>query len=937
MATRQSSTPDSDEPSFPPGTVKLVQVRSEPKWQWRNCRLANGVWEPDDDGWNDGTFGAKSPGLCLTTGKRVSGPPQNTWSGAWGNLVVPPPPAPIASATALLAELKKEVRGQEVHEVILEREEAKHGRWPNWVEKLKSRGVLLEHAKPFRHQAEALQEVHTGNHVVIGTGTASGKSLCFQLPILRTLLAEPTDRAIYVSPMKALCADQLEAWADLLDTEVGAAHHFDASLNGQHLRVLRYDGDVKQQTIEHAADARVVLTNSSMLHYMLAAAEKNWRSLFSTLRYVVFDEVHTARGVTGANIAWIIRRLRRAAWRLSGGESNPQFVFCSATIGNPEELARTLIGNDDQRPISSVSRDTSGRARRVFVSWVPRVADDGLRRVTVLPDLVQKLLDRPDGPIQTIAFHRSRPEANLVARQCADRLRKSGRDDLANSIEAFIAMLTSEKKIQILDALRNGDCPTVFATSALELGIDIGNLSAAIIMGIPFSRTGFRQMAGRVGRRPDPGREAIVLYIPREDPLHDWYAKKEQFEIDLVRAEPEAVPTDPDNAVISRRHLIAAAKELQPTEKDGRFFGVSRWKKILAELKETGKLRRLPQDENCLYWVATDEDPHKRINVLATRGNCEVQVKRKSDGAVIGQTDNWSALWMLFPGAIYFDGIHDTYVVESLHLGALDPTGDVQHAHGKAPVAWVRKAKGGEPNCFTIAEQAGDVKILDGGSRPEIEVGDIPVYHGNLTVSTQLGGYYAQVRLGKPGHPSAKFLTERKQIPKAPTAIDADGNQIEYPKLAFETEGLWFRLPAEFESELVSRANQSGLNAEEYVLSCMHGAEHVILKMTSTLPGFCEDDLSGLSFGDHEDLGGPWIFVYESSPGGSGLVERLLQNQNLASVFQNARDQVKNCKCKSAEGCPLCVLARLCGNANSRIDKEGSLHVLKRLTRKLTG
>jgi DEAD/DEAH box helicase domain-containing protein len=575
MATKRSDDFDSDEPSAPPGTTKLVQVRNEPNWQWRNCRLNNGVWEPDEDGWNDGSFGAKSPGLFLTTGKRVSGPPQNSWSRAWGKLVVPPRPIPISSATALLDELKKEVAGQDVHEVILEREQAKHGSWPKWVGTLKSRGIHLDHAKPFQHQADALQQLDAGNHVVIGTGTASGKSLCFQLPVLRTLLAEPAARALYVSPMKALCADQLEAWADLLGADVGAAHYFDAAIAGQQLRVLRYDRDVKEQTIEHAADAQVVLTNSSMLHYMLAGAETKWRSLFSALRYVVVDEVHTARGVVGANVAWIIRRLRRAAWRLSGAKSEPQFVFCSATIGNPDQLARILIGDDDQRPFSSVSEDTSGRARRVFVSWTPKGADDGFRRVTVLPDLVQALLDRADGPIQTITFHRSRPEANLVGRQCAHRLTVSGRDDLAGAIEVYISNVAADKKRPILDALRSGDCPAVFATPSLELGIDIGNLSAAIIMGIPFSRTGFRQMAGRVGRRAEAGSEAIVIYVPRDDPLHDWYAKKDHFERELVRAKPEDVPTDPDNEVISRRHLIAAAKELQPTEEDGRFFGTA--------------------------------------------------------------------------------------------------------------------------------------------------------------------------------------------------------------------------------------------------------------------------------------------------------------------------------------------------------------------------
>lgn len=933
--TKHSDVADSAAPpALPNGTTRIIQVRNEPIWQWRDCELKNGVWAPSE--WKDGSFGADAPGLFLTTGKRFSEPPQNDWPKYWGKLVVPPRPIPIASATALFEEMKSKVAGQDVHAVTLEPEPPKYGNWPRWVSTLTSRGVCLEHEKPFQHQAEAIKQLHAGNHVVIGTGTASGKSLCFQLPILQALLAEPTARALYVSPAKALCADQLDSWASLLGVDLGAQNYFDATLKGQQLRVLRYDRDVKDQTFEHAGDARVVLTNSSMLHYMLAAAETNWSELFSTLRYVVFDEVHTARGVVGANVAWIIRRLRRVAWRLSGGKSEPQFVFCSATIGNPEQLARQLIGDDDPRPISSISKDTSGRARRVFVSWPPQASADCFRRVTVVPDLIQTLLDRPDGPIQTISFHRSRPEANLVGRQCAHRLSMSGRDDLASTIEVFIAMRAAERRGEIITALRNGDCPGVVSTPALELGIDIGDLSAAIIMGIPFSRTGFAQMSGRVGRRPEAGREAIVIYVPRDDPLHDWYAKEEHFERHLVRAEPEPIPTDPDNEVVAQRHLAAAAKEIHPTPEDGRFFGVKRWKKALDELRRKGFIRASEEEDKCHYWVSTDEDPHKRINVLATRGNTEVQIKRRTDNKIIGLTDNASALWMLFPGAIYFDGIRDTYVVESLYLGALDSAGLAQQStHGPA-TAWVRRARGRELQCFTIAEQGGDVQILDGTDEPAKVVGDVPIYSGNIRVSTKLLDHYAQVQLGKPGHPSARLPRERKRISRSPTAVDANGNQVEYREIAYETEGLWFRLPADLEAEFRSHAEQAGLDPSDYIGSCLHGAEHLILKMTGTLPGFSEDDLSGLAFSWNEDAGGPAIFVFESSPGGSGLVQRLLEKGHLAAVFREALRRVSECSCDLAEGCPSCVFDRMCSNANSSIDKKGSQRVLERLTRKLS-
>jgi len=854
--------------------------------------------------------------------ERLSGPPDLEWPAAWSKLVVAPPPTPVLSAQSLLADLLATVGAERHHCVVLEPEPPQFGRWPSEAQALGKLGVPLP-CKPYVHQVEALDLVRSGKHVVIATGTASGKSLCYQIPILSSIMGDPQARALYVAPTKALCTDQLESWGGMLSREPIDGWLVEGELRGQRIRVARCDAETKRaRRGNNASSANVVLTNSSMLNWILAGANRNWKELLGGLRFVVVDEVHTARGVVGSNLACILRRLRRLVDHYSLHRCNPQFVLCSATIGNPVELARQLIG--DGAPVAAVERDTCGRGRRVFASWTPRAATHGGRRVTVVPDLVEALLDRKDGPVQTVVFHRSRPEANIVARQCKDRLERAGRDDLAGALSVYISNRLGSVKEEELARLRTGDCPAVFATSALELGVDIGALSAAIIVGMPHSRAGFRQMAGRVGRVSSDSREALILYVPRNNPLDDWFAEAEHFEQCLVRARPDDVVMDPDNSVVATQHIAAAAKEL-PLDliDDARFFGELRTREAFDSLRANGWIAD-PGADGKYYWQARDEDPHKRINVLASRGNAQVDIKR-GGGQLVGRTDNWSALWMLFPGAIYDDGVRDTYVVESLFLGPMDVGSGGSSAD--PPTAWVRPARPEEERSYTVAEISSDLTILDESAQSSVSGGRLAVSHGTVAVRAGLTGRYWVCERGEPGW-SAAASRKLMNIRSWPQAIDREGGRVEYKELAFETKALWFEVPAHILAAMPTEDVADDV-AWERQLGWIHGAEHLVCKMTAVLPGFCGDDVAGLSVYGHPQLSGPGIFLYEDCPGGSGLVDRLMEEGALERVFTAALDAVAACDC--ADGCPRCVLDRLCGNANDSLSKQGAEAVLRGL------
>jgi len=553
-------------------------------------------------------------------------------------------------------------------------------------------------------------------------------------------------------------------------------------------------------------------------------------------------------------------------------------------------------------------------------------------------DLVRALLARPQArepnttiAHQTIVFHRSRGEANRTARYQADQFIHEGRDDLAGTLRPFMSSFTAIERREILDDLRDGSCLGVFATSALELGIDIGDLSAAIILGTPHSRPSYRQMAGRVGRRSP----VIVVYVPRDNPLDNWYADERRFASHLATAEPEPVITDPENDDVAMLHLAAAAKELDINcRTDETFFG-ERLKERLRILDEAGDIQE--HKKGLFYWSSAD-DPFVRINVLAAKGTHTVEIRRMEDRQVIGQVDNWSALWMLFPGAIYEDGIWDTYVVESLHLGPLDQ----RHGHSEVErVAWVRRATTSQTKYYTVALTERNVAVVDEKKVIGRNVGSLKVHRGPVKVTQTLADHYFRVRRAEPG--AAGLPKQRKKMPlrKWPTAVGPDG-ECDFRSIEMESAGLWFPIPTavwEAVKERAQRPPRASIPGEatpdERAMSALHAAEHLICRMTGVVPGIWEGDIAGLSVDSHPAFSdGPGIFVHENTPGGTGLIDLLMEGDNLGNVIRAALERVENCPNHCENGCPRCIQDWLCGNQNFFLDKEDGRLLLQDLVRR---
>ena len=424
--------------------------------------------------------------------------------------------------------------------------------WPDWVD-AGLRDALTRHgiALPWTHQAEAAELAHAGHHVVVSTGTASGKSLAYLMPALTAVLEgsrAPNGRGatvLYLAPTKALAHDQWRAVEEL-------------GLDG--LRASAYDGDTPDE--ERAwirAHAAYVLTNPDLVHRSLLPGHERWASFLRALRYVVVDECHVYRGVFGSHVANVLRRLRRVAARYG---SDPVFVLASATSGDPAGSASRLVG----LPVQAVSEDASPRGATSFALWEPPLRDhggenDAPTRRTATAETASLLTDLVVEGVRTLAFVRSRRGAEAVARTARDQLAEVD-PDLVGRVAAYRAGYLPEERRALEAALRAGELLGVAATNALELGVDVTGLDAVLLCGWPGTRASLRQQAGRAGRS---GGDALAVLVARDDPLDTYLVHHPEA---VFGAGVEATVCDPTNPYILGPHLCAAAAELPLTEDD---------------------------------------------------------------------------------------------------------------------------------------------------------------------------------------------------------------------------------------------------------------------------------------------------------------------------------------------------------------------------------
>lgn len=573
-----------------------------------------------------------------------------------------------------------------------------HHGWPQWadpdvVQAFVDRGIKA----PWSHQLTAADLAHTGRHVVLSTGTASGKSVAYQLPILTALKSDSRSRVLYLSPTKALGHDQLRA-AVALTEAIPALRDVAPS---------SYDGDSPTDVRRFARErSRWIFSNPDMIHLSLLRNHARWAVFLRNLRYVVVDECHYYRGVFGSNVAMVLRRLLRLCTRYSATDSGPTVIFASATTASPAVTASELIGET----VAEVTQDGSPQGARTVALWEPALLDDLVGengapvRRSAGADAAQVMGNLIAEGARTLTFVRSRRGAELTALGARARLEELA-PDLADRVASYRAGYLAEDRRALERALADGELRGLATTNALELGVDIAGLDAVVLAGFPGTVTSFWQQAGRAGRR---GQSALIVLIARDDPLDTYLVHHPAA---LLDKPIERVVIDPSNPYVLGPQLLCAATELPLTEAEVRMWDAEA---VAAALVDDGLLRKRPAG----YFATPGVDPHPAVDIRGSSGG-QIAILEAGTGRMLGSAGAGQAPASVHPGAVY---LHqgESYVVDSL-----DFEDGVAFVHAE------------DPGYTTFARELTDISVTGEGERKvygPVTVGLVPVSVTNTVI-----------------------------------------------------------------------------------------------------------------------------------------------------------------------------------------------------------
>ncbi len=713
----------------------------------------------------------------------------------------------------------------------------------------------------YEHQVEALEAARGGQDWVVVTGTASGKTLCYNLPILEACLADPEARALYLFPTKALAQDQLKGQLELLSANPAVAAEIKPGV---------YDGDTPTaQRRRIKAEANLVLSNPDMLHASILPYHPKWHRFFSQLRYVVLDEVHTYRGILGAHVACVLRRLMRVCQHYG---SQPVFLAASATIANPGELTSRLLG----REVRTIDNDGSPRGTKYFVLWNPTpLGKDQLARRSAADDAVWLMAAAMQAGGQALTFTRTRQAAELVNRYAQDLLRAQ-HSPLADSVRAYRGGYLPNERRQIEQDLFSGRLRGVSATNALELGVDIGSLDVALLVNYPGTIASTWQQAGRSGRRHA---ESLAVLLAGNDPVDQYLLRHPDY---FFAQSPEHAVVDPENLYVLAKHLKAAAFELPLDETSYPQFG-SQSAAVAAVLCDEGELTEVAGKT----YYAGGQNPAQRVSLRhmsddtfsivlcrpkanppqagstfhsppppADEGPRELGVRRSemtTQHEVIANVDEISAPELIYPEAVY---LHrgETYFIRRL---------DLEHK--------VAYAERHEMNYYTQAILDSQVTLIQQRQASEA-VPAVALAFGEVDVSWQTVAFK-----------KIKFTT-RENIGYGQVDIPAQN----LPTTAFwlsPTDPIHVRMKAE------RRRVSEGL--------C--GIRNLVVEALPMLAMCDSRDISGVV--DSKNLGRSTLIVYDRYPGGLGYSEKGFLR--IVELLQLCHQLVSECECE--DGCPSCV------------------------------
>jgi DEAD/DEAH box helicase domain-containing protein len=737
-------------------------------------------------------------------------------------------PAVSRSVADLLRRLSA-VPGRDGRLTHVERVPAREARvrpWPDWVDPdvrraFVDRGVT----EPWAHQVEAAEAAWAGRHVVLATGTASGKSLAYQLPALsaahgaRDRHGRRGAATLYLAPTKALAHDQLTSLLGL----------------GLPTRLATCDGDSSRDERDWArAHAEYVLTNPDMLHRSILPGHERWAGFLGSLRYVVVDECHHYRGVFGAHVSHVLRRLRRVC---AAYGADPTFVLASATTAEPALTASRLTGHD----VLAVTDDASPRGELTLGLWEPPLTtftgENGAPvRRAASSETADLLADLVVEGVPTLAFVRSRQGVEQVALTAAALVEEVD-PSLGSRIGSYRGGYLPEERRALETSLRSGELLGLAATNALELGIDIHGLDAVLVAGFPGTRAALWQQLGRAGRG---AQDALGVLVARDDPLDTYLVHHPDA---LLGRPVEAQVFDPDNPHVLGPHLCAAAQERPLTAADLPLFG-PRAREVALALTDAGLLRR-----RTTGWFWTDRRRAADLTDIRSAGGSPVSLVEARTGRVVGTVDGGRADGTAHTGAVY---LHrgETWLVDDLDLDDR--------------VATMTRCAPGSPGYTTSAREVTDIVVT--AEREHRDWGPCRLTFGDVEVSHQVVSYL------KRRQPSGDVLAEEP---------------LDLPVRSLLTSAVWWTVPDELLAE--------HLPASVDLPGAAHAAEHCAIGLLPLFATCDRWDIGGVSTARHGDTGLLTVFVHDGHPGGAGFAER---GYRAAHAWLTAtREAIVSCSC----------------------------------------
>lgn len=714
--------------------------------------------------------------------------------------------------------------------------------------------VRLPFDELYKHQAEAIHNLLNEKNVCVTTSTASGKTLIYALYMATLLEKDSNATALFLYPTKALSRDQKQE-LDSLYSEMGLD-----------IDVGVYDGDAEQdekRRIRRESD--IVITNFQGLNYYMSHHEK-WERIYRNLKLAVIDESHMYRGVEGIHTAYIIRRLKRI---VQDYYSDPQFVLTSATIGNPEEHASTLIGDD----VTVIDTDCSPKGATDIVFWNPPTQGESTRSshresTEILSYITEKGL-------QSLLFAPSRQTTEL----CLNWVTDSDADDSGLTFDSYNAGHTKDERRSVEDKLKNGDLDGVITTTALEVGIDIGSIDSAIVDTYPGQRTSFWQQIGRAGRSAD--KRSVAFYVASDESIDQYILNNPDF---LVEDTVEDAVVDIENLQIAKKHIRAAANELPLQKSDLKHFPKKVLQTCIHDLQRDGEIEKSPLSKTIAYCGDAGR-PEADISLYSSSEKTFTPVI-VNEGSVVSlpEVGLERAFRDFHIGATYYHKGTKYEVIEF----------DVE----------TESIRLTETNVPYYTQSSRTVELQNVQSEESIEPAEgVTLHMGTGTIKE----YYD---------------TYSKIYPEQGDAEHGFSTGVTEP-LSLETHLCWFEID---ESVLTEIRNSGG---REETLGALHAMEHALIKMAPTVLMTDSKNLGGLSTLSHPEINGnsAGVFIYDGISGGVGFSHKIYEHSRL--LMKRTINRLENCSCESEKGCISCTMSPMCGDDNEPLDRAQAAQILR--------